>query len=77
MSKFTQQNPKVLYLLNSATRARERFEAIDPQHIKLYTCGPTVYNYAYIGNLRTYVFEDVLVRALRYAGYQIEHVKYE
>ncbi|KKQ27444.1 MAG: Cysteine-tRNA ligase [Candidatus Magasanikbacteria bacterium GW2011_GWC2_37_14] len=42
--------------------------------IGLYTCGPTVYNYAHIGNLRTYVFEDILKRALKYNGYKINHV---
>ena len=40
----------------------------------LYTCGPTVYNFAHIGNLRTYIFEDILKRVLLYNGYQVKHV---
>lgn len=50
------------------------FEPIDPAEVKLYTCGPTVYNYAHIGNLRTYIFEDLLRRVLEYNGYQVNHV---
>ncbi len=63
-----------LRLYNTLTRAKERFEPIDPPHVGLYTCGPTVYNYAHIGNLRTYLFEDVLKRVLQYNGYQVRHV---
>src|SRR5471030_1261700 len=40
----------------------------------MYTCGPTVYNFAHIGNLRTYIFEDVLKKSLRYLGYDVKHV---
>jgi cysteinyl-tRNA synthetase len=47
---------------------------IIPGQVGLYTCGPTVYNYAHIGNLRTYIFEDVLKRTLIYNGYQVKHV---
>ena len=62
-----------LYLYNTATRAQERFTA---QHdpVGMYCCGPTVYNYAHIGNLRTYIFEDVLKRALLSQGYSVRHV---
>ncbi len=55
-------------------RQVEDFYSIEPGLVKLYTCGPTVYNYAHIGNLRTYVFEDVLRRSLEYVGYRVEHV---
>lgn len=55
-------------LYNTLTRRVEEFVPRHPPTVTLYTCGPTVYNYAHIGNLRTYVFEDVLVRALRLAG---------
>jgi cysteinyl-tRNA synthetase len=62
-----------LQLFNTATRAKERFEPLhDP--VAMYCCGPTVYNYAHIGNLRTYIFEDVLRRALIALGYRVNHV---
>ncbi len=63
-----------LYFFNTLTRKKERFETIEPGKVKIYCCGPTVYNYAHIGNLRTYVFEDVLVRSLREFGYGVTHV---
>lgn len=62
-----------LYLYNTASRAKEVFEpANDP--VGMYCCGPTVYNYAHIGNLRTYIFEDVLKRTLLALGYKVKHV---
>ncbi len=61
-----------LFLYNTLTREKERFEA--SHKVKLYTCGPTVYDFAHIGNFRTYVFEDLLKRVLRYLGFSIEHV---
>ncbi len=64
---------KTLFLFNTAHRAKERFEPLhDP--VALYCCGPTVYNYAHIGNLRTYIFEDVLKRALVALGYKVRHI---
>ncbi len=59
---------------NTLTRQVEVFNSIEPGKVKLYTCGPTVYNYAHIGNLRTYIFEDILRRALDVFGYNVEHV---
>ncbi len=64
----------MLRLYNTVTRKVEPFEPIEPGAVRLYTCGPTVYNYAHIGNLRTYVFEDVLKRVLRFCGYEVRHV---
>lgn len=61
-------------LYNTLTRSVENLEPIRPGEIGIYCCGPTVYNYQHIGNLRTYVFEDLLVRTLRYAGYKVKHV---
>jgi len=61
-------------LYNTLTRKKEIFRPIHKNWVGLYTCGPTVYNYAHIGNLRTYIFEDVLRRTLEYAGYKIKHV---
>ena len=63
-----------LSLYNTLTRRKEEFVPIRPGEVGLYTCGPTVYNYAHIGNLRTYVFEDVLKRVLAYNGYRVRHV---
>ncbi|MDR2693687.1 MAG: cysteine--tRNA ligase [Chitinispirillales bacterium] len=65
--------PKSLFLYNTAAAAKELFvPENDP--VALYCCGPTVYNYAHIGNLRTYIFEDVLKRALMWCGYGVRHV---
>ena len=63
-----------VYLYNSLTRKKQEFEPIKPGAVGLYTCGPTVYNYAHIGNLRTYIFEDILKRVLLYNGYTVRHV---
>ncbi|MHC4984065.1 MAG: class I tRNA ligase family protein, partial [Planctomycetota bacterium] len=64
----------MLRLYNTLTRSKDKFEPIEPGKVRLYTCGPTVYNYAHVGNLRTYVFEDVLKRALLACGYEVRHV---
>jgi cysteinyl-tRNA synthetase len=63
-----------LLLYNTLTRRKELFLPIRPGHVGLYTCGPTVYNHAHIGNLRTYLFEDILKRVLIYNGYAVKHV---
>ena len=64
---------KKLWLYNSKTRKKEEFSTAN-EKVAMYCCGPTVYNFAHIGNMRTYVFEDVLRRTLKYCGYDIEHV---
>lgn len=61
-------------LYNTLTRQKETFHPLFSDYVGLYTCGPTVYNYAHIGNLRTYIFEDVLKRALQYNGLTVRHV---
>ena len=61
-------------LYNTLSRAKETFQSIRPNEVGLYTCGPTVYNFAHIGNLRTYLFEDILKRTLTYSGYAVKHV---
>ena len=63
-----------LFLYNTLTRKKEEFKPIKKGAVGLYTCGPTVYNYAHLGNLRSYIFEDVLKRVLLYNGYQVKHV---
>jgi cysteinyl-tRNA synthetase len=61
-------------LYNSATRQKEDFVPFDPALVRMYTCGPTVYHFAHIGNLRSYIMEDVLEKYLRYAGYNVKRV---
>ena len=63
-----------MYLYNSLSHKRELFVPNHPEQVKMYTCGPTVYHYAHIGNLRTYIMEDVLEKALRYTGYNVKRV---
>ncbi len=63
-----------IFLYNTMKRGLEEFIPIEDRSAGMYACGPTVYNYAHVGNLRTYVFEDVLRRVLEYAGYQVNHV---
>ena len=55
-----------LRLYNSLTNKKEDFSPIDPDHVRVYTCGPTVYNYAHIGNARPPLVSDILIRLLRY-----------
>ena len=61
-------------LFNTLGRRMEEFHSIEPGKAKLYTCGPTVYNFAHIGNFRCYLFEDILRRALEYHGYEVTQV---
>jgi len=61
-------------LYNSLTRTKDEFVPIDPKEVKMYTCGPTVYHFAHIGNLRSYIMEDVLEKYLRYVGYPVKRV---
>ena len=63
-----------MYLYNSATHKKEEFQTHIPNHVEMYTCGPTVYHFAHIGNLRSYIMEDVLEKFLRYAGYDVNRV---
>ncbi len=63
-----------LSLYNTMTRRVDEFTPLEPWKVRLYTCGPTVYNYAHIGNLRTYVFEDLLKRVLLACGFEVRHV---
>ncbi len=62
-------------LHNSLTRQVEPLEPLVPGHVGVYTCGSTVYKYAHIGNLRTYLFGDLLHRTLEYLGYEVRYVK--
>ena len=64
-----------IHLYNTLTRRKEAFQPIDPNAVRLYVCGPTVYDYAHIGNARPVIVFDVLFRLLR-AAYGAEHVVY-
>jgi len=66
---------KTLLLYNTASRSKENFTLPEGvPEVRLYACGPTVYHYAHIGNLRTYLFEDLLRRSLEYFGFKVRHV---
>lgn len=64
----------MLRIYNTLSRKKEEFKTIEDNMVKMYSCGPTVYNYAHIGNLRTYIFMDILRRTLKYDGYKIKGV---
>lgn len=63
-----------LTFYNTLTRKKEEFHSIDEKRVRMYSCGPTVYSYAHIGNFRTYIFMDTLRRVLKYNGYELKHV---
>ena len=63
-----------LHFYNTLTRRLEVFEPLEEGRVRLYTCGPTVYDFAHIGNLRTFLFEDILRRTLKLAGYEVTQV---
>ena len=60
-----------LFLYNTLTRKVEKFIPVDKDEVKMYSCGPTVYSYAHIGNFRAYIFSDTLRRVLKYNGYKV------
>ncbi len=64
----------ILKLYNTLTRKKEEFKPIDKNNVRIYSCGPTVYSHQHIGNLRTYIFSDLLKRALKFNGYKVKHV---
>ena len=61
-------------LYNTLTRRVEEFTPIDPKRVKLYTCGPTVYSFAHIGNFTSYVYWDLLIRTLQLNGWTVDRV---
>src|ERR671922_2465834 len=64
----------MLRLYNTLTRAKEEFKPIHQGEARVYTCGPTVYDYAHIGNFRAFVFADIMRRYLIYKGYRVTQV---
>jgi cysteinyl-tRNA synthetase len=71
---FSKKPEKDIYLYNTLSRKKEVFKPIKSGKVGMYTCGPTVYNYPHLGNMRTYIFEDLLKRVLQYNGYKVNHV---
>src|ERR1700749_1295283 len=65
---------KELKLFNTASKEKESLIPYDNQHVRMYTCGPTVYDFAHIGNFRTYIFEDFLRRTIKFFGFKITQV---
>ena len=63
-----------MHIYNSLSRTKEELRPIEPGHVKFYTCGPTVYNFAHIGNFRAYTFEDILRRVILYNGLRVTQV---
>jgi cysteinyl-tRNA synthetase len=63
-----------MHVYNTLTRQTEELEPIEPGHVKLYTCGPTVYDYAHIGNFRAYAWEDLLRRTIKLLGFRVTQV---
>lgn len=72
-TEYKNQNFTIRFF-NTLTREKEVFEPAEAGQVRIYTCGPTVYNYAHIGNFRTYVFEDLLRRTLKFFGYDVTQV---
>ncbi len=64
----------MLRIYNTASRSKEEFVPMEPGRVRMYTCGPTIYNFAHIGNFRAYMFEDLLRRYLKFRGYQVTQV---
>ncbi|MBT4447095.1 cysteine--tRNA ligase [archaeon] len=71
---MVQDSKTQVLLYNTLSHKKEEFTPLNSKEVSLYTCGPTVYNYAHIGNLRSYIFEDFLRRMLEYSGYKVKHV---
>jgi cysteinyl-tRNA synthetase len=72
--RATPDNYSMLKLYNTLTSRVEEFQPLNPQEARMYVCGPTVYDYAHIGNFRTFLFADLLRRYIKYKGYRLRHV---
>ncbi|BBI16913.1 cysteinyl-tRNA synthetase [Neochlamydia sp. S13] len=74
MIEQAEKSKNSLKFFNTEKRTKEIFKPFDDRMVRMYTCGPTVYNFAHIGNFRTYIFEDVLRRTLKFFGYKVMQV---
>ena len=75
ISFFGKKEPKTSILLyNTLGKVKQEFKPLTGRYVKMYTCGPTVYDYVTIGNLRSYIFPDILKRTLQYAGYEVKQI---
>lgn len=75
ISIFGMRSPRPTILFyNTLTKKKEPFRPVSDRRVGMYTCGPTVYDYAQIGNLRSYVFSDIIKRVLEYHGYEVKHI---
>lgn len=74
MSENTEENSQTIKFHNTLTGTKEVFEPVEEGVVRMYNCGPTVYNYAHLGNLRSFVFADLLKRLLAYNGYEVKQV---
>jgi cysteinyl-tRNA synthetase len=72
--RFGLNDPAAIRLYNTFTRAKEEFTPVDPAMVRIYSCGPTVYRFVHIGNLRTFMLPDLLCRVLEYLGYRTHQV---
>ena len=63
-----------IYFYNTLTKNKEEFKPLNEEEVRMYSCGPTVYKDATIGNMRTYIMNDIIRRTLKYNGYKIKHV---
>jgi cysteinyl-tRNA synthetase len=68
------KNTPELFLFNTKSRSKEPFQSINPKKVSMYTCGPTVYDYAHVGNFRAFLTYDLVKRVLLYFGYEVDHV---
>src|SRR3989338_7655328 len=66
--------PNKIFFYNTLSRQKEEFVPLKPGEVRMYTCGPTVYNYPHIGNYRAYIVADILKRALAYEGFQVHQI---
>src|SRR4030067_1422842 len=69
--KMTTEN---IHFFNTMSRTKEKFVPIEKGFVKMYTCGPTVYDFSHIGNMRAFIFEDLFKRWLEYKGFKVTHV---
>ena len=71
---FSESINSNIYFYNTLTKNKDLFESLRPNKVRIYSCGPTVYSVPHIGNMRAFIFADLLQRTLKYNGYKVKHV---